>query len=131
MLGTVASAVRTMKVFASNRPQSFAAGLKRAVQREPIIQKGNGSHCASSSSASLVTSSRSRGHALSSNHARLARAYATSDEGVGVEGLGKSPLYVALEDCEVFRVSDESKVKLTEMWKQDERAVVAFARHFG
>jgi hypothetical protein len=28
-------------------------------------------------------------------------------------------------------VSDERKVKLTEMWKQDERAVVAFARHFG
>mmetsp|Transcript_35070 Transcript_35070/g.75997 ORF Transcript_35070/g.75997 Transcript_35070/m.75997 type:complete len:129 (+) Transcript_35070:17-403(+) len=43
----------------------------------------------------------------------------------------KSPLYLALEDCEVFRVSDASQVKLTEMWKPDERAVVAFGRHFG
>ncbi len=57
------------------------------------------------------------------------RARAASSAAGATEA--KSPLYLALEDCQVFRVSDASKVKLTEMWKPDERALVAFGRHFG
>ena len=67
-----------------------------------------------------------------SQRAGQVRQASAASNDVGAETVfEKSPLYVALEDCEVLRVSDESKVKLTDMWKSDERALVAFARHFG
>ncbi len=42
-----------------------------------------------------------------------------------------SPEYRALEQCQVFRVSDAKALALTEMWSPDERAFVAFGRSFG
>merc|ERR1712115_352225 len=52
-----------------------------------------------------------------SQRAGQVRQASAASNDAGTEAVfEKSPLYVALEDCEVLRVSDESKVKLTDMW---------------
>ena len=43
----------------------------------------------------------------------------------------KSREYLELEACEVFRVSDGARMRLTDAWSEDERALVAFGRSFG
>merc|ERR1711904_484595 len=48
-------------------------------------------------------------------------AHAAESEGSAVSVQDISPQYAALEGCEVFRVSDGEKVRLTEMWSPNER----------
>lgn len=58
----------------------------------------------------------------------------TSSSGGEAEARKKSKEFLALERCEVYRVSDAKRVRLTDMWKQqqpEERALVAFGRSFG
>ena len=43
----------------------------------------------------------------------------------------KSREYLELEACEVFRVSDGARMRLTDAWSENERALVAFGRSFG
>merc|ERR1712003_270655 len=43
----------------------------------------------------------------------------------------KSKEFLALERCEIYRVSDRKRVRLTDMWQPDERVLVAFGRSFG
>jgi len=50
----------------------------------------------------------------------------------GVDQETKSKLYQALEPCEVYRCTPGGeKVKLTELWKPEDRVMVAFGRHYG
>ena len=57
--------------------------------------------------------------------------YASAGE-VDADAVAKSKLYVALERCEVYRCDGSAeKVKITDLWKPEERALVAFGRHFG
>ena len=57
--------------------------------------------------------------------------YASAGE-VDADAVAKSKLYVALERCEVYRCDGSAeKVKITDLWKPEERAMVAFGRHFG
>jgi len=39
--------------------------------------------------------------------------------------------YQSLEGIEVWLTSTQSKVKVTELWKEDERCVLVFARSMG
>jgi hypothetical protein len=39
--------------------------------------------------------------------------------------------YQSLEGLEVWLTSTQSKVKVTELWKEDERCVLVFARSMG
>merc|ERR1712003_124725 len=40
----------------------------------------------------------------------------------------KSKEFLALERCEIYRVSDRKRVRLTDMWQPDERVLVGFGR---
>ena len=114
---------------------AVSVNTARAARSRPI--QGKGSYRTLVSRPSVLSStttltapvgfSYARAARLSLNSGRISesntRLYATGGE--------KSALYAALEDCEVFRVSDGAKVKLTDLWSSDERVLVAFGRHFG
>jgi hypothetical protein len=67
--------------------------------------------------------------AILSRRASGIRLYA-SYGGDGYRPVGEKE-YQSLEGLEVWLTSTQSKVKVTELWKEDERCVLVFARSMG
>ena len=119
------------------RVMAVSVNTARAARSRPI--QGKGSYRTLVSRPSVLLSTTTLTAPVGLGYARAARSLKSLNSGrisesntrLYATGGEKSALYAALEDCEVFRVSDGAKVKLTDLWSSDERVLVAFGRHFG